>query len=594
MPDSESFDAFYGRTVWSITSQMHELTGDDGLVDHAIREAYAKAYQQWYQVSGYSDPEGWVLATAKDAHERRRAEAGADLGHAAAQPGDSETWPGIYRPRQGAGSRAAAGPDHAPLDPEATLARPSAGARAAAYPITGAMAGSAGPQAPGRRAQRPAGNGPGQLGSRRTQVIAASAIAALLVAGIAYLASSGHTNAPAGGANSVSAGTNQAAQMLPAGKTGQRSAVPWPLVRAGWALAEFSTAQPSSSGQPSGAGSYTTYLVDPKGGKYTITSSSGTAPQLMAWSGDAHEALFSTGSSPAGGASSYQLLNVQTGQMTPLPLPAGVVAVGFTRPDGLNILAVKIGRAKFHLQRYTLTGQLQASLAFLPRKGGEAWPADGCTYACALSSPEGVFDVWGIVGDEMQSLGNAHGKFTRLPVTGRGQPSSCVPLSWWDDTTILAECAATSLPADATGLWLVPADGSNPTALTTPAAAGSGHIYDAWLAGQTTYVTSATSRQCPSATSGPSGLDIARLSQGSTAAITIPGSTGNVSTIVTTQGGRLLVLTQTSCPGTSSLLWLNPSTGSSQVAVTAPSNEVGVIAAVPFGNGPTAVTSGQY
>ena len=76
MPDPESFDAFYGRTVWSLTSQMHELAGDDGLADHAIREAYAKAYQQWYQVSGYSDPEGWVLATARDAYERRSAEAG--------------------------------------------------------------------------------------------------------------------------------------------------------------------------------------------------------------------------------------------------------------------------------------------------------------------------------------------------------------------------------------------------------------------------------------------------------------------------------------------------------------------------------------
>ena len=89
-------------------------------------------------------------------------------------------------------------------------------------------------------------------------------------------------------------------------------------------------------------------------------------------------------------------------------------------------------------------------------------------------------------------------------------------------------------------------------------------------------------------------MSIVRLSQGgSTAAITIPGSTKNVSTIVATDGQRLLVLSQTQCPGTSSLLWLNPSKGSSQIAVTAPSNEVGVIAAVPFGNGPTAVSNGQ-
>ncbi|HXB50859.1 MAG TPA: hypothetical protein VNW50_24125, partial [Streptosporangiaceae bacterium] len=85
MPDSETFDAFYARTVWNVTSQMRELAGEDSLADHAIREAYAKAYQQWYQVSGYRDSEGWVLATAKDAYERRRAEA-AGPGQSSAPP----------------------------------------------------------------------------------------------------------------------------------------------------------------------------------------------------------------------------------------------------------------------------------------------------------------------------------------------------------------------------------------------------------------------------------------------------------------------------------------------------------------------------
>jgi TolB protein len=165
-------------------------------------------------------------------------------------------------------------------------------------------------------------------------------------------------------------------------------------------------------------------------------------------------------------------------------------------------------------------------------------------------------------------------------------------MSWWDETTILANCADASLPGDATALWLVPVDGSNPTALTAVAAAGNGHIDRAWRVGQTTYVTSATSSQCQSAPAG--GLDIVPLGQGSSAAVKIPGSTGNVSTIVTTDGERMLVLTQTSCPGTSGLLWLNPSTGSEQIAVTGPGNEAGVIAAVPYGNGPTAVLNGQY
>ena len=75
MPDSESFDAFYARTVWNVTSQMHALAGGDGVADHAIREAYARAYQQWYEISGFRDAEAWVLNVAKTAYERRLQEA---------------------------------------------------------------------------------------------------------------------------------------------------------------------------------------------------------------------------------------------------------------------------------------------------------------------------------------------------------------------------------------------------------------------------------------------------------------------------------------------------------------------------------------
>jgi TolB protein len=380
--------------------------------------------------------------------------------------------------------------------------------------------------------------------------------------------------------------------MLAAGHTGPRSAIPWSLVGTGWALAELSTAAPNSAGQASGGGTYTTYLVDPEGGRYKITASSGNAePQLMAWSGNETTALFNTGGGTVPGTSSYQLLNVRTGQPAPLQLPTGVVAIGFTRPDGKAILAVRQGPAEFRLQRYTLTGQLEASLASLPRKAGETLPSASCTTACALSSPLGLTDVWGILGDGMQVLGNGGGKPHNVHVKGSGHPMSCMPLTWWNGTTILANCTAAGAPA-MQQLWLVPADGSAPSALSTGVVATQGGISGAWLAGQTTYVTSATSRQCASAPSGPGGLDILPLGQGTNAAIMIPGTTHNFSTIVATQGKRLLVLTQTQCPGTSSLVWFDPSTGHSQTVISAPANEVGVIAAVPFGNGPTAVTSG--
>jgi hypothetical protein len=141
----------------------------------------------------------------------------------------------------------------------------------------------------------------------------------------------------------------------------------------------------------------------------------------------------------------------------------------------------------------------------------------------------------------------------------------------------------------------VPKAGSSPTPLTALAgsASGAGVINGAWQADGVVYVTQTTLHQCPGAPSGPGGLDILPLGQGTSAAITIPGGTTNVSTIVTTDGDRLLVLAQTSCPGTSSLLWFNPSSHLSQPVISAHGNEVGVIAAVPFGNGPTAVTSGD-
>jgi hypothetical protein len=604
MPDSESFDAFYARTVRRVTSEMHELAGDDGLADHAIREAYAKAYQQWYQVSGYRDTEEWVISTAREAYERRRAEAGFDRHAGPAQAADSGTWPGIYRPRANAGDGAAGQADQPALDPDATMARPArhAAGGLARHPATGAppadtpdYAAAANyrvtdPMAAGRAA-------PGRPGARKTLLIAGGVVAALLIASIAYLASGGH-NSPASASNgsSPSAATTPKLQMLPAGQTGSRSAVPWPLVGTGWALAEFSTAQPDSEGTASGAGSYTTYLVDPEGGKYTIaTSSGGVAPRLMAWAGDKTMALFDT-AGPVTGSGSYQLLNVQTGQLTPLLLPTGVVALGFTRPDGLAILAVRQGPAEFRLQRYTLAGQLQASLASLPRKADETLSSAGCATVCALSSPDGLTDVWGILGDGMQVLFNNGTKLHMLHVPGSGHPSSCMPVTWWNDTTVLASCAVTGGQGGSSRLWLVPAAGGSSTPLTTVAGSpsGAGENEEAWQADGDVYLTQTSFHQCQGAPSGPGGMDILALSQGTNAPMTIPGSTSNFSTIVATQGNQLLVLTQTACPGTSSLLWFNPSTQQSQPVISAPASQVGVIAAVPYGNGPTAATNGDY
>ncbi len=737
MPESESFDAFYARTVWSVTSQIHEQAGDDSMADHAIREAYARAYQQWYQVAGYQDSEGWVLATARDAYERRRAGAAASGPEPEKKASDSGTWPGIYRPAAGQtaardagsdpeatvapqadgpqtgapaaaarqrgrgsgrgtkavgllsgalGSRAAArrdavgaGANGAPRDApddstmagrapggaagadwfsrgnaagSATSSADSAGSSQAGAPAglsagprteAGSWADSAGYGAAGasfagphatarmsggdpafgdpyggayadgaaqagqtgfgqgdaRGRGGPAGGGRGFAlpASRRTRIVAGIAAAALVVAGIAYFAvGSGPAKSAAQQGGTTKPGGKSGPHMLAAGKTGPRSAVPWSLIGPGWAIAELSTASPAANGNAGGSGTYTTYLIDPEGGRYRITSAAGgSAPELLAWSGNARSALF--GSNLSSEQPSYSLLNVASGQTAPVSFPAGVVAIGLSRPDGLAILAVGERHAKFSLQRYSLTGGFEATIARMSRAQSEFWPADGCTVAaCALSSPDGDFDVWGIAGHEMQLVSNAGGHARKLHVPVGGGSPSCVPLTWWDNSTVLADCAVPGSP-DAQRLWLVPVDGGTPAPLTAVSGSpsGDGIVSGAWRADGSVYVTTTSSRQCQGAPGGPSGLGIQAASQaGSSSWISIPGSTGNVSTVVAASGRRLLVLTQTGCPGTSALVWLNPRTGAETTVLGAPSSQVGVIAAVPYGNGPAAVTSGQY
>ena len=676
MPDAETFDAFYARTVWNVTSQMHALAEGDGAADHAIREAYARAYQQWYEISVLPDTESWVFNQAKEAYQRRRPDAA--LGPRQAGPGNSpagsgvagggvaggsaggdlaggsqdgprtdSTWPGIYRPR----AAPAAG---SPADPDATMAPPAAaasrrGARSGRFFFgdrantqTAASRPDAGQASPGQASPGPASAGPASAaqisggsshdahaagdpraaqdqnlpqagatqrwapgtrpaGARRPafladrrKVVAGVAVLAVLVAGAVYLASGSGTKTPAAGASGAAKVTGKPkAQMLPAGRTGSRAQIPWTLIGAGWTLAETSTAKPDQDGHATGAGSDTIYLVDPEGGKYKIAALSASgASQLLAWSGDERSALLASSGAQPG----YRILHVKTGHATRLPLPAGVNAIGFTRPDGKNILAVEETRAKFRLQRYNLQGIYQATLGSMPHRASQPdWSAGSCETGCgALSSPDGDNAVWGLVGNEMQLVSNAGGHARKLQVPDSGKPPSCVPLSWWNDSEVLALCAAASAPY-ANELWLVPTNGGQPTALTAVSGSGSGDsdIIGAWLLGNSTYVTETSSTQCPTAASGPDGLAVLSVGQGqSTSPLTLPDTTNNHADIVAGVGSRLQVLAQTACPGTSSLLWFNPSTKATQTLLTAPSGQVGVIAAVPFGNGPTAVSGG--
>jgi len=620
MPDSESFDAFYARTVWSVTNRMHALADGDGAADHAIREAYARAYQQWYEISAYPDTEGWVLAVAKEAYQRRRPGAAVPAREPAGTGHDPLSWPGMFRP--------AAGPGVAAVDSGAAVAAPAGPANRGVGVATGqaddhtvshisglfgSPAGRSGgtataalsegqppppapPTEPGRpwRPRGPLGAG---FGSRRA-LVALAAAAVLVAGGVAYLAAGRH---PSGRAAENAAGTHgkPVVHMLAAGQTGSRNAIPWSIVGPGWTLADVSTARPDANGTATGTGTVTTYLVDPEGGRYQIQTLSGTGrPQLIAWSGDAHNALFAVPENPSGTAVGYDLLSVRTGTFTVLPLPAAVTPVGFTRPDGLNVLAVQSEPGTFQLERFNLQGAYQATIGSLPRKAGvSAWQA-GCGGFCgALSSPDGTTAVWGVRGDEMQLVSNVGGLIRKLDVPDSGSPPSCTPLTWWNADTVLAYCAVTGNRYPAGRLWLVPSNGDAPSPLTgvggTPA--GDGVVLGGWHAAGTVYVTATDSEQCPGAASGPGGLAVRRVAaDGSQSRITISGTTDNYTSVVSAAGNRLLVLAQTGCPGTSSLLWVNPATGATQALLAGQAGQVGVVAAAPLGLGPTAATEGQY
>jgi hypothetical protein len=121
-------------------------------------------------------------------------------------------------------------------------------------------------------------------------------------------------------------------------------------------------------------------------------------------------ALFTSG--PAFGSTVPQhvyQVQLRTGAVTGFTLPARVSAVGFTRPDGLNILAEK-GTAtslnsKITLQRYSLAARLQKTLATVTDLGGVAYQPAGAELAAG--SLRGL-----------ELISNGGGVIRSLPVPG--------------------------------------------------------------------------------------------------------------------------------------------------------------------------------
>jgi len=331
--------------------------------------------------------------------------------------------------------------------------------------------------------------------------------------------------------------------------------VPWKAVGPGWELAQY------TNGAPTTHAPTTLYLVSPAGTRYSLytwRASAGFAPGLIAWSGDKTRALFN-------GNSQGQVaqLDLLTGTMTRFRLAGLAYAIGYTRPDGLNILGVRIAGQVATLARYSLTGKLVKVLA----------TSDGYSISGAYSADGTTLAVSGTTG--LRLISNAGGVIRRLPVPGTDPNMGCWPSRWWNAGAVLSECFDKKY--DIPRLWLVPASGAKPVALTpqrTSAGGDYGDI-DGWRLASGLYLQSL----------GACGtLEFNKQNaNGSITPVKVPGTLNLSTRIVTAYGPWLLVDAITGCDAPSqSLLWFNPGTRAERWLLRAPASAFGVQAVVPY------------
>ena len=346
-------------------------------------------------------------------------------------------------------------------------------------------------------------------------------------------------------AGTAAAGTAAAAQSA-------RAAVPWHQVGPGWVLAQYTTARPD--GGPSGP--ETLDLISPSGTKYQLARwpDARTAPVLIAWSPDGKRALFRVFSGKGG----TEVLTLASGQQTTFLMPGLASPVGFTTPDGRNIVGSRPSGNQVSLARYTLSGQFVRSLGT---------SADGTV----LYQPSGTAFLTG-ASHGLKLVSNNGTQLRSLPVPG-STANSCNPVRWWTATTVLANCDPPNTAAPQ--LWLIPVSGARPQALTPVRKASSSDLgdLDAWSLPSGLYLQAA----------GPCAvLQIFKQARnGSITLVKVPHTQGD-NDVLTALGSRLLIQAPTSCTGSVSLLWFNPRTGAEQWLIRAPANQQGVSAALPF------------
>jgi hypothetical protein len=351
----------------------------------------------------------------------------------------------------------------------------------------------------------------------------------------------------------LTTGTAAGAAVAQTARAAESAGVPWSHVGPGWVLAQYTSAAPEGGK----TGPAELYLISPGGARYQLARwpDFRFAPELVAWSPDGKRALFQVFSGKGG----VEQLTLATGRMSTFVMQGTATPIGYTTPDGLNIVAGRPSGTGTILARYSLSGRLVQSLGY---------SADGQ----ALYAPSGTEFATG-ASRGVKLVSNRGSLIRTLPVPGTSA-NSCNPVRWWNSGTILASC---SPPGSAVPrLWLVPVSGAHPKALTPPRNPNrSGDLgdLDAWQLPSGLYLQAA----------GPCGvLHIYRQAPGgSIKLITVPHTNGD-NRVLTARGSRLLVQAPTDCTGSVSLLWYDPAKRAEQWLIRAPGNVIGVAIAVPF------------
>ena len=383
------------------------------------------------------------------------------------------------------------------------------------------------------------------LRGRRALAVATAGAAAAVV-GLAVPAMAAQTSQPR-------------AQVLAAGHTGTRAAVPWSKVGPAWALAMFSRSTGGDGVKPTN-GSATLYLVDPAGGKYSLVTWSARSQQahwnLVAWSGDTQRAMFTS----AFGQPNYvHQLQLRTGKITSFRLPANVSLIGYTRPDGTNILVDK-SEPNGHgvVERYNLAGKFQRTLATV-QNGDQiaAYQPAGATL--------GITEKYGL-----NLISNNGSVIRKLPVPGAKY--GCKPVRWWSNSTILASCFA--LNNGGWRLWLVPASGARPSALTPVRPHPTFDIgdFNGWQLSSGLYLDGYG--PCDTLVIGK------QPAHGPEQQVNVPGAGSSV--IVTATRASLMVERINGCSPGVSLVWFNPATRKMTVAIATHGSQYGVEGIEPY------------